>query len=160
MNLMCGSHEYWLLSELSVERRISILSHIVTTLPHFLSSPPPSTVASISPTANPYAHHHLMMTTAQLKTSLGPGCHGNALRRQAGRGPIGLGFGLVGGTMLSWHPATSPHSFGRPRTPSHAATPHYSKPPRVVKWKSSCLQGRVTLVPLGGAGTDPTTKAK
>ncbi len=85
MNLMCVSHKDGLLAELSVKQYISILSHAADTQP-------PSLSLSLFffhccvylSTVSPNSHHHLMMTTARLKTSLRPGNHGNALRRQAG----------------------------------------------------------------------------
>lgn len=133
MNLMCVAHKDGLLSELSVKRYISILSRTVDTQPPsfslFLFFPYCCLYLSA---ASPNTHHHLMMTTARLKTSLRPGNHGNALRRQAGRRPIGFGFQWVGPHYLGPYYFTT-GSFRRPRTPNRAATPHYSKPLRVVK---------------------------
>lgn len=83
-------------------------------------------------TASPNTHHHPKMTTARLKTSLRLGNHGNALRRQAGRRPIGYGLWWVGPRSPGPRYFTT-GSFRRPRTPNPAATPHYSKPLRVVK---------------------------
>lgn len=69
---------------------------------HFYSEPRSRYPASFAlscfylSTVSPNTHHHLMMTTARLKTSLWPGNHGNALRRQAGWRPIGSGPWLCG----------------------------------------------------------------
>lgn len=86
------------------------------------------TAAYISPLSSS-GHHHPMMTTARLKTSLRLRNHGNALCRQAGWWPIGFGPGLSGWDHVILALTTLPqdHFRGlaprtllpRPITPNH-----------------------------------------
>lgn len=77
-----------------------------------------STVASITPL---WAQTLTTISWWQrLKTSLGPGNHGNALRRQAGQRPIGFGLWLGGWDHVVLALTTSPQGHFRglaPRTP-------------------------------------------
>lgn len=146
MNLMCVSHE-----DRSESSRQAV---------HFYSETHSGYSFSLSlffhcclhlSTVSPNTHHHPMMTTARLKTSLRPGNHGNALRRQAGRRPIGFGLRWVGPRYPGPRYFTT-RSFWRPRTPNPAATPHYSKPLRVVKWRlASLLLEERDALQMGGA---------
>lgn len=88
----------------------------------------------------PNIHHHLTMTTARLKTSLQPGNHGNALRTTSWPATnwIWALAQWVGPCYPGPHCFTA-RSFQRPHTLNPAATPRYSKPPRVVRWRLACF---------------------